>query len=189
MAAEDSVPNDAEPSSDLAGAMGGAAPSCSTPRATDQITSSVPIDGQPVPDGHLLLRRFDPNNEDESTYDEVLKVYSLKPSAFDWNSRDEGRIGTSVYDDAVLMEHALSRQLIPQPRWTDLAGATAETVRAVGSPDSVFSPEHEPYPNGSTRPVDVAHCEVWRPEPTANRRALLIALGQQFKSVPVTRPS
>lgn len=187
MAGEDSLPDDAEPSSSPAVAGTDATASDPIRPAASVARAAVPVTGTHVPGDHVLLRRFDPKNEDESTYDEALEVYSLKPAAFAWNSREGDRVGTSVYDDAVLDEHSLHRRLVPQMRWVGIAAAAAATVRALGAAQEVFSPEHEPFPDGSELPVDVAHCEIWRPEPTQNRRALLRALGQQFRSVPLSR--
>lgn len=150
--------------------------------------------GDPVEDEHLLLRRFDPGHAIESYRDEGTGISHPTANAFTFDTEEPERRGLSVYDDTVLEQATLERRAILDQRWSAVAGAAAATLRAIVRPGEnpdepgPYDPRHDPFPDGDTRPVQEAHCLVWRPEPIgAHRRKLQEQFVAAFSPLPLTR--
>lgn len=132
--------------------------------------------GDRLPSGAVVLRRFDPRDQTRCTVDEAGLPARLRGSAFKFEPKPEDNPShkeCSVYQDEKLRAAGLTRlDCIEQerPEWR-VAAATVSNIKAFtrsNLPDpNPFEVLEDPFPNGDPppHPRDVAHANIVHPYP------------------------
>ena len=151
--------------------------------------------GDSVDKQHLLLRRYNPDDQQHFWFDQGTSgVMRVKSGALSY-----GDDGFSFYDDAVLIENDLQRKVVLEIDTWRIVSATALEVRAVeretaeGEKVKLLGVIEDAYPDGTDDAPDrdVAHTLVTLPADVSKKQISRwgTALARILRETPLSRDS